>query len=564
MKFRNINIGWKYGLILAIVIICFVISSVFTSLSIMDVGEKVDVMKLRGERAVKITEMGSLERGKGIRVVQYVQDQNPNLIEEFNTRKEKFDTLESELQDRMYTPEQKSLFEEITSNDEELNSLFDDIVSAMNDGKEAEAISYVANANEIRSQTVDLLDSLLTIVDDERVKTASEALNSKDVALKIQVFAVIISTIIGIVLVLYVSRIISRNLMKVVEVSEMVANNDLTVERIDYDGNDEIGKLANSTNKMTENLRNMVQQVSHVTETVSSRSEELTQSANEVKMGTEQISVTMEELASGSETQSNHSTELSSQMDTYMNKIEETNANGEKVQVESDEVLEMTQEGSKLMESSRSQMENIDQIVQNSVQKVQGLNKQSEEISKLVFVIKDIADQTNLLALNAAIEAARAGEQGRGFAVVADEVRKLAEQVGDSVTDISTIVDNIQKEISTVTQSLQGGYEEVERGTSQIQLTGEKFNGIRNSVTDMATSIQMITANMSNLTEIGQGMNSSIQEVAAISEESAAGIEQTSASTQQTSSSMEEVAESANELARLAEELNGMIRRFKL
>lgn len=121
----------------------------------------------------------------------------------------------------------------------------------------------------------------------------------------------------------------------------------------------------------------------------------------------------------------------------------------------------MTDKGSQLMDSSTSQMGKIDQIVQDSVYKVQNLNVQSQEISKLIVVVIEIGDQTNLLALNAAIEAARAGEHGKGFAVVADEVRKLAEQTATSVTEITGIVNNMQKEVQLFTGSLQGGYKEV-------------------------------------------------------------------------------------------------------
>jgi len=209
-------------------------------------------------------------------------------------------------------------------------------------------------------------------------------------------------------------------------------------------------------------------------------------------------------------------------------------------------------------------MAKIDHIVNDSVQKVNDLSHQSQEISKLVTVIKDVAEQTNLLALNAAIEAARAGEQGKGFSVVAEEVRKLAEQTAHSVKDITGIVREIQDGFHLITKSLEAGYSEVELGTTQIAKTSETFNTISTSVTEMANSIGYISTNLYDMASNSQSINNSIEEIAATAEEFAAGVEETSASSQQTSSSIEEVARSANSLASLAEELKELINRFKL
>lgn len=398
------------------------------------------------------------------------------------------------------------------------------------------------------------------ILDKKEKEIKADAKSSLTQVLFLSVFATLISIILGV----YLSIMISKPIRLVMDQMKLIASGDLSREPLKTKSKDEVGQLVIATNEMASSMRELLKQINIVSETVSSQSEELTQSANEVKAGSEQIAVTMQELASGSETQANSSSEFSSTMAAFATKIQEANEHGEHIQESSNNVLDMTNEGSQLMESSTHQMSKIDQIVKDSVQKVKDLDSQSQEISKLVVVIKDVADQTNLLALNAAIEAARAGEHGKGFSVVADEVRKLAEQTAASVTDITGIVNNIQNGFSLVTESLQDGYKEVEKGTDQIKTTGETFTWISTSVTEMVNSIKTISVNLSDMAVNSQGMNSFVQEIAATAEESAAGVEQTSASVQQTSSSMEEVARSSSDLAKLAEELNELVHQFKL
>jgi len=379
-----------------------------------------------------------------------------------------------------------------------------------------------------------------------------------DISISVIVFAL------GLIVAIKAANLISRPIVTVMERMKSIADGDLTHEALETKSTDEVGQLVAATNEMSNNTRELLSSIQSVSETVSSQSEELTQSAGEVKAGTEQIAITMEELATGSETQANSASDLSMSMGSFTDKVNEANTNGERIQQNSNKILEMTGTGSQLMQSSTEQMTTINDIVRDALEKMRVLDNQSQEISKLVSVIRDVAEQTNLLALNAAIEAARAGEHGKGFSVVADEVKKLAEQVALSVNDITGIVETIQTESSVVATSLENGYTEVEQGTEQIQTTGQTFNDIRSFVTEMVQNITTVSENLSDIVANSQNMNSSIEEIASVSEESAAGVEETAASAQQSSSSMEEVAGSSEHLATLAEELNELVGRFKL
>lgn len=368
----------------------------------------------------------------------------------------------------------------------------------------------------------------------------------------------------GIIIAIIMARLITAPIKQVMNRMNKLAEGDLSQKPLEAKSKDEIAQLINATNTMTSNNRELVSEISGVSESVSSQSEELTGSANEVKEGTEQVSITMEELANGSEMQANTVSDLANTMTAFNQYVEEASQEGKLVEKNSQHVLEKTNEGSQLMDLSTQQMAKIDHIVKDAAQKMEVLDKQSQEISKLVEFVSGIAEQTNLLALNAAIEAARAGEAGKGFAVVADEVRKLAEQVASSVQDITGIATNIQMESGTVAESLGTGYKEVEEGTQQLLKTSETFNEIREAVTSMVTNINHVSERLVELNNGSQKMHGSVEEIASVSEESAAGIQETAASTEQSSSSMDEIATNSRQLAEYAENLNSLVNRFKI
>lgn len=424
-----------------------------------------------------------------------------------------------------------------------------------------------SNFDSLSGDARELIEGYRTLVaGQEKVITEMEqqVIAQTERSVTVGITVVIVAVIIALILAHVVSNDISKKIRIVMEQLKAFGEGKFDRSPIHVKSKDEIAQMAIETNTMQQNIKRVIQSISDASNSIASHSEELMQSAGEVKTVSEQIAGTMQELASGSESQASHASEVAAGVEKFNEMVEEADRNGRQIEASSKEVIEMTGKGSELMNRSEVQMENIDTIVQESVEKVKALDVHYQDISKFVAVIQEIANQTNLLALNASIEAARAGEQGRGFAVVAEEIRKLAEQSADSVTEIIELVNNIQEESKNVTESLESGYEEVQQGTVRIRETSETFHEIKGYMDKMVLAIEKVSASLREIAAGSQKMSGSIQEIASLSEESSASVEQTSASTQQTMSSMEEVAASSEQLAKLAEEMNEEVAKFKI
>ncbi|MEN2766944.1 methyl-accepting chemotaxis protein [Ornithinibacillus xuwenensis] len=456
------------------------------------------------------------------------------------------------------------LLEELVHEWNNYLGIHDRIITSGRTNNLDEARNLIRESNKLYEAIQINIDELVQLNKDggNQAVQESESIynNGKLISIILSVVAVIVVVIVSYYLILS----ISKPLIKLKNAAVMIADGDLTAKEINVKSKDEVKELAESFNTMSRNLKQLIGHTTEVSNNVYAQSEELSQSALEVNEGNRQIASTMQDLSGGSESLATTSSDISEGMKNFTSIIQEASDNGEALKKSSEEVLAFTTQGQQLMDSSIKQMKDIYEDVKESVVKVKGLENQSQEISKLVLVIKDIADQTNLLALNAAIEAARAGEHGSGFAVVANEVRKLAEQVTASVTDISRIVEGVQSESVGVAAALQESYEQVEKGSDQIKVTGETFNHINQAVNQIEQQIKGISDNLNGITETSQKISLSIDEIAAIAEESSAGVEQTSASVQQSSSAMDEIAGNAEALTELAESLNNTIRKFKV
>lgn len=454
-----------------------------------------------------------------------------------------------------------SLFE---ANDQWAKMMESEVLAPNQAGNtEAAVLKMVNVADPAVKKQIDsvsgMLESKVQTIDKNGHEIISRGQKSLMLVVALSGAAVIMSIVIAFVL----SNEISGKIKLIKERMGLIADDRLNVEPIEVAGRDELAELAIATNTMHEQLTAIVVNILDSSEQLAGHSQELTQSANEVKIGSEQVALTMQELATGSEAQASNASALANVMETFNEEFKVVNENSLIIADASRQVIDQSNESEQLMDLSSQQMDKIETIMKQAVVKMQSLEFQTQEITALVRLIQNIADQTNLLALNAAIEAARAGEHGRGFAVVADEVRKLSEQVAVSVKDITGFVGKIQTESRDVSVSLEQGYTEVKAGAEQIQRTTDVLNEMEDSLNEMIQNILLVSEKMSGLTENTASMSVAIEEIASISQESAAGVEETSAATQQINSSMEEVSINSEQISGLAEMLHAIVNHFK-
>ncbi|WP_379154508.1 methyl-accepting chemotaxis protein [Paenibacillus sp. sgz5001063] len=361
-----------------------------------------------------------------------------------------------------------------------------------------------------------------------------------------------------------IRRMMILPVKKVTAHLQRIANGDLTAEDTRVGNKDEIGLLAKTVNDTNRTLLEIVNRIRSVEEIIAEQSEGLVNNVNATKEGGIQIALTMEELAKASGSQAEAAVDASRAVENMNNVIEKFAGKGVELSEHSEQVRIKGDKGKELMESSVAQMNQIAEVVSQSMKAVEELNLKNEGIFRLVGSIRSISEQTHLLAINAAIEAARAGESGRGFAVVAQEVRKLSEDVQQTVSEITAITQGIQQDSREMVQQLRSGVEQTEEGSRKIMETGEALAEINKSVYGMSSTIEEMGNDLQQMTGASETMNEFSQHISALAQQSAASVEETSASAHEQVNSTNEVATGIEQLRSLLGELKESVTRFQV
>jgi methyl-accepting chemotaxis protein len=364
-------------------------------------------------------------------------------------------------------------------------------------------------------------------------------------------------------LIFSVVRSISKPLDKLKQTAVQVSGGDLR-ERIEINSKDELAEVGEAFNIMTDNLSQLIRQIGTDSGQLAASSEELLASAEQTTSATEHVTATLQEVAEGAESQRAY-------VEQNANAVGEISIGMDRVASSLTTVSDATKQAADLAEDGEysvnrtvEQMKQIYASVEESNVKMQKLETSSKEIGSITGVIASIADQTNLLALNAAIEAARAGEQGKGFAVVADEVRKLAEGSQQSAMQITGLIQQMQLDTSQSVDVMANTAEFVQEGLQASEETTTKFSQIKDSIVTISPQMEDISSITEQIAASVQHMSASAEELAAIAKENASASETMASTTEEQLASMEEITASAHALSNLAEELQGVLTKFKL
>lgn len=404
----------------------------------------------------------------------------------------------------------------------------DNLYKAYNSGQtqlaeqyDAEILKITGELIPITGQLNEILRSLIKNYDDIIKKENLDIDNMIAKVIMVSVGATVAAVIAAIILGILMTRSIRNPIVQLAEAADRMADGDFT-RNIDIKSGDEIGKLANSMNHMSNNLRILISEVVNHGTNIAAQSEELAASSQEISATAQETAGTTNEVASMAE----------QAMDSSVNTLRE-----------SQRMYQAAQEGSSAVTNTINKITQMAEISQETSRSMQSMGELSDKIGQITVTITQIADQTNLLALNAAIEAARAGEHGRGFAVVADEVRKLAEQSSTAAKEIGQLIGKVTNTVDVAISNTQKSMEAVNDGVKLAEQTGLSIDSI----------ISVINQNISMIEDISSG-----------SKQASLGTQQLSANTEQIASTMEQMDSAIQELAVIAERLQTAISRFKI
>lgn len=377
--------------------------------------------------------------------------------------------------------------------------------------------------------------------------------------------ALIVAIVLALVLLLatIISGSISHSMKTIIDKLQLISKGDLTVD-VSVKRRDEFQMLANSIKHMVTNMRGLIQEVAGVSQSVTASAVGVRDASKTMAQTSDEITLAIEEIGHGISNQATDSQNCLLEMDSLSQKINIVTDNVIEIEKVAEDTKDMISKGIITMGELTSQSEATNNITRYMVESINALEQKSKSIEKIIGVINEIAEQTSLLALNASIEAARAGDAGRGFAVVADEIRKLAEGSMVAAGNIKTVVGEIRTQTDTTAKSAKEAEGIVNNQAGIVSETIKTFENMNSGVEKLITNIEDIGEHMKNMTGSRQSTLNAIESISAISEETLAASNTVDETVSVQEESVKALEEASDTLYGFATKLNEAIRTFKI
>lgn len=390
-----------------------------------------------------------------------------------------------------------------------------------------------------------------------KASVMKSATDIKGVTVSVVLIAIIVAVFVGGLISIMIGKSINRISKKLIKVSE----GDLTID-MDIHTSNEFGMLAGNVKEMVNNTRDLIHKVVQVTNLVTEATQSLSATSKDMTDSSEHITTAINEIDIGIAQQAEEAQLCCNQMDELSNKMGIVNSNVNEIQTLADQTQVMIQNGIDTMTLLTKQSQTTNEITQQVMTDIKALQKQSASIEQFIGIINDIASQTNLLSLNASIEAARAGDAGRGFAVVAEEIRKLAEGSVNAAQEIQKVVVDIKTKTETTVKTAQKAETEVTSQVKSVETTREAFHSMSDCVDSLLTNLKEVIENVENMNEDRQKTLDSIESISAVYEETAASSSIVNNTAQLQLGLSKTLVEGTEELEQRTEELKDAMRKF--
>jgi methyl-accepting chemotaxis protein len=520
------------------------------------------------DHVYKVTETSKIQNAislQGLYIRSYILRQDSLDLENLYTQRETVTNTMNEIESTFNTEAMQKEIRNIQVQQLAYNEYVDTIIEYVDNNKMDKADNMLFNFAVPANRSIQ--QSINTIVDFQKQQMNSardEATENASVSKTLLITVSVVFSIIAVVLAFIITKNITNPLKRLTDAANIIATGDLREEDIEVNTKDEINHLAHAFNAMKANLKTLIANVSMNVSNTTAASEQLAASTDEVTVATNDIAKRMEEIALSGGHAANIGNDCAIATDETAQSVGRIAEAAQSLHSQAIDMQTIATEGGQTLETAEQQMAIIQQSSYETRQKIKQLSVQSAEIENITKVITDITDQTNLLALNAAIEAARAGEHGKGFAVVADEVRKLAEESKKSASKIVGLTSLIQKDTKEVEESVNITVQNVDEGVSYLQNAQIAFNNIYGSITEMTAQIQETSASSEQISASTEEVAASVTEMATAANTVAEQTSHILASVEEQTATMHEINDVAKSLSAGAMAINEEINQFKI